>query len=293
MPNARADIGMFEAVAKQEPSLRWYAIADSAQHPELPDMISTKGYPVGCLLGGSQGSPLSQYAPHLVSLCSPLENTPVWNWISLQARAKPCVTILATHMQFEELFGRLVGFLDVALPDGEAMILAFWDPAILGTLMGQTDDETLHVKGPILSSSQRHMLVSGITGWWYWDRSSGFHEIPIDRNGNVRSLEPIELTQPQVDSLVEASVPDHLLYYLELNQPSLITDIPSSQRYGVVRRASERGRDIGLLTMRDLVNYVCIELVCKERMIEDEKIKGLMQQVKDGYLELDEAIASL
>jgi hypothetical protein len=45
------------------------------------------------------------------------------------------------------------------------------------------------------------------------------------------------LTQQQVDDLVEASVPDHVLYYLELNQAFLIGDVPSGQRYEMVLRA--------------------------------------------------------
>jgi hypothetical protein len=69
---------------------------------------------------------------------------------------------------------------------------------------------------------------------------------------------------------------------VELNQPLLIVDLAPSQRYEFVRRAFLRGRDIGLTSMGDLVNFVCMELIYKERMREDELIVALLENVKKG-----------
>jgi hypothetical protein len=219
-----------------------------------------------------------------------LEASSAWNWISLNAKSKPCLTVIATTTSFDTLFIQLAEYTEVVLPDAFAMFFAFWDPAILGTLMGQADDLTLHVKGPVMSSVQRSWLTRGLAAWWYWDRAGGMHAIAVDQVGNVSVTAPITLTQQQVDDLVEASVPDHVLYYLELNQPFLIGDVPSRQRYEMVRHALAKARNIGLLQMGDLVNFVCVELIYQERMLEDTVILNLLEQVKRGILTFSDAL---
>jgi hypothetical protein len=217
-----------------------------------------------------------------VELDSPLKDSSSWNWISLHSKSRPCVSVISATVSFDVLFRHLAQFTEVALPDGEVMFFAFWDPAILGTLIGQPDDLTLHVKGPVLTSDQQGVLMRGITKWWYWDRNGVLHLTAGEKVNGAQPTLPLMLTQSQVDELVEASVPDHILYYVELNQPLLIVDLAPSQRYEFVRRAFLRGRDIGLTSMGDLVNFVCMELIYKERMREDELIVALLENVKKG-----------
>jgi hypothetical protein len=166
MRSSNPDITLFEDVARQDTSSKWYAIVDSAQHRVLPGALLQGGYMVRCLLGASQGSPVAQHAPHLVELGSPLEASSAWNWISLNAKSEPCLTVIATTMSFDTLFIQLAECTEVVLPDAFAMFFAFWDPAILGTLMGQADDLTLHVKGPVMSSVQRSWLTRGMLLLW-------------------------------------------------------------------------------------------------------------------------------
>ena len=293
MPSLSPDIALFKGLARQNSSLNWYAIADSAQHSDLPARLEWHGKESRCLFGASQGSPVAKLAPHLVELPSPSNSTNAWSWISLHAKSKPCVSVIATTLPFGDLFSQLAACTEVTLPDGESMFLAFWDPAILGTLMGQPDDLTLHVKGPVLSSNQRSMLVQGLGGWWYWDRDGRLHDVRAEPANNDKSTGPITLTQQQVDDLVEASVPDHVLYYLELNQSFLISDISPTQRYALVQQALDRARDLGLFAMSDLVNYVCVELIYKQRMRQDRHIVDIFDQVKHGRLSFHDALEVL
>jgi hypothetical protein len=293
MASSNPDIATFEALARQDPLLKWYAIADSAQHRALPGALVQGGHLVRCLLGASQGSPLAQHAPHLVELGSPLVASSTWNWISLNAKSKPCLTVIAATMPFDTLFDQLAECTEVVLPDGYVMFFGFWDPAILGTLMGHPGDSTLHVKGPVLSSEQQFALTRGLAAWWYWDRAGKMHAIAADQVGNVQLTGKITLTQRQVDDLVEASVPDHVLYYLELNQPLLIADVPFSQRYQIVGRSLVAARDIGLFSMGDLVNFVCMELIYKERMREETDILKILDDVKRGRIRFRDALEEL
>jgi hypothetical protein len=290
MASSNQDIALFESVARQDASLKWYSIADSAQHRHLPSALAESCHDVRCLFGASQGSPVAKKAPHLVELSSPLKGGSAWDWIGLNAKAKPYLTVIATAQPFDALFSQLAECTEVSLPDADTMFFGFWDPAILGTLMGQAEDLTLHVKGPVLTPAQRSMLTRGLATWWYWDRVGGMHAIAVDKVLNVRPAGHLTLTQRQVDDLVEASVPDHLLYYLELNQPRLIADVPSTARYEIVRHGLARARGIGLVKMVDLVNFLCVELIYKERMQEDPVILKVLDQVKQGKLTFGDAL---
>jgi uncharacterized protein (DUF2345 family) len=289
-PKSNATIAPFQAIATQDPSLNWYAIADSAQHKDLPNALLKNGAQARCLLGAPQDSPVARHAPHLVSLESPLEAGSVWSWIHLNVRKSPCLSIIASHMPFDIFFEKIASFTEVVMPDGDSMVFAFWDPAILGTLMGQPDDLTLHVRGPVLNFEQQSAFVRGVSGWWYWDRGGDLHGIAATSLQEENVLLPIVINQCQVDELIEASVPDHVIYYLRQNQTEIMADVPTTKLYGVVSQSLKRARYFGLQGMRDLVDFVCVELVYKEQMKNNPAIVNLLEQVRLGNLDFQAAI---
>lgn len=289
----KPDMEIFNSAATQNPAWHWYVIADSAQHKALPGALTKNGETSRCFLDAPEGSPLSASAPHLVKLSTPQTDTPSWTWLRRNAATLPCVTVLASELNFDAVFSHLQRFTEVLLPDGEDMFFAFWDPAILATLLGQADDPTLHVPGPVLSEIQQATLTQDIKAWWYWDREGALRSLNMSQEENTYTDTPLQLTQKQVDDLVEASVPDHVLYHLELNQPLLLDDIKASKRYGVVQRHLVEARDIKLETMIDLVNYVCAGLIYKEQLKHDELILSLLNRVKQGELKFSEALEQM
>ena len=293
MKERKMEFANLEYFAQQDAGLKWYAIADSAQNSELPNILLNPTCLVRCLFGKPQGSLVAQYSPHLVELDSPRHRNEAWSWISLNVRMTSCVSIIATKLSFDELFSRLTQCIDVSLPDEESMFLAIWDPAILGTLIGQEDDDTLYVKGPVLDQNQRMILMQGINRWVYWNRNGACHTIYGSNVFEEDIASRIILNQGQVDALVEASVPDHILHYLSRNQSSLMDEIPFDRRYKFAVEALTRARDIGLKTMRDIINYVCAELFYKERMQKEESIIYLMSEVRNKNIAMDNAIREL
>ncbi len=284
------DLKVFQEMAQEDPSLQWYAIVDNAQCQKPPNILDVGSRQIRCLLDAPLNSPLAQLCPHLVELCAPDYVDSGWAWIRLHGASTPCVSVIATRKSFDALSTQLAGCTQISLPDGDTMFFAFWDSAVLGTLIGQTDDETLHVPGPVLDQRQQTMLTDGIEKWWYWDRNGGIHSFAVRSSSDLMAANSLELDQQQVDDLVEASVPDHLLYYLSLNQSALINDFSPSERYHIVRDALARARDIGLISMRDLVNYLCVELIYKERLSEDRYIAGLLAKVKANQLSFHDAL---
>jgi hypothetical protein len=287
-------IDTLAAVARNQPQWNWYAIADSAQEKALPNALGGVGGEARCLLGATQGSPLAENSPHLVALTSPARGGNAWEWIARMGVRKPCVTVLASQLGFDDLFEQLKQFAEIRLPDDTEMFFAFWDPAILGTLVGQSDDSTLYVKGAVLDDEQLGLLYGGLSGWWYWDRDGEMHTVSIEAEApTVRLDKPLKLRQRQVDELVEASMPDHVLYYVDLNQPHLLRDLPPEARYRYVMRALSGAREIGLETMKDLVNYVSASLIYGARWNQDSVIAGVLGRVKDGRIRFSDAMELL
>jgi len=279
-----------DAAAAGHPRWRWYAIADSAQSRQLPAALLETGGQARCLLGANQGTPLAAESPHLVPLCAPDVSSAAWQWIDLHARRGPSVTVIASLAGFDAMFLHLQKFTEIRLPDGDKMFFAFWDPAILGTVIGQSDDPTLHVRGPVFTGEQMGAIYEYIEGWWYWDRDGGRHSCAVTVKSATDIPLPLQLAQAQVDDLVEASVPDHVLYYLDLNQPLLLAGVPPPRRYGFVSSAIQDAQDIGIEGMQDMVNYVCAALVYKERMRQDAQIRNLLDAVKRGDLSFTAAL---
>jgi hypothetical protein len=285
---------IFIEAAVQTPSWNWYAIADSAQHRDLPGaLVRHSGGLTRCLFDAPPGSPLAANSPHLVQLERPTEESSSWKWIRRNANGKPCVTVIASDAGFDTVFAHLQQFIEVLLPDGEDMFFAFWDPAILGVLVGQSDDPTLYVRGPVLNVPERATLTQGIAGWWHWDRNGALRSLDMTTAASERAKTPLQLTQQQMDDLVEASMPDQLLHNINQNRPHLFNDAPNSKRYSYVTQMLPAARQIGLEGMRDLTNFVCLGLIYKERFMTDPEIRELLMQVQQKLITMDKAMEQM
>ncbi|PFH10926.1 uncharacterized protein DUF4123 [Collimonas sp. PA-H2] len=279
----------------QPPELYLYAIVDSAQDARLLDRLHkiTPRAQSQCLLADAQGPELSKAAPHLVILPPVAEDAEAWLLLFRSAASNPAsLTIIASPQEFAPLHAHLVQFTEVVLPDGDEMYFAFWDPAVLGTLVGQKDDHTLHVPGPVLSARQCSKLLTKINAWWYWDRDGNLHQVredvPQPDTDQVRL--PLKPTQVQLDMLIEASVPDHLLGYIKETQPELLIDIPEGERYMRVEHYLLEARKLNLRGMQDITRYICAGLIYGSQLQQNSVIEELLEKVKVGQISLPEAL---
>ncbi|CAD6508345.1 hypothetical protein LMG28727_00142 [Paraburkholderia kirstenboschensis] len=278
-----------------EPPLHFYLIVDSAQDSRHPLAIqqAEPGTRSQCLLTLAQGPDLEAAAPHLMTFPQFERDAASWQWVSSYGPTLPAaVSIIASSLQFEALYAHLHSSTEVLLPDGEEMILAFWDPAVLATLVGQLDDTTLHVLGPVLTVQQREKFLTGITAWWYWDRNGKLHQIAPALNPSAANtvMLPLRLSQTQVDMLVEASLPDHIVGYINANKPELLAKIAEPERYPRVEKHLHEARKLRLLGMRDILDYVCAALIYGDGMYESSVIEALLEKVRMRQTSLAEAL---
>jgi len=293
MANENNLLTQIDVLLTANPALRLYAIADPAQDTKLRTHYFAKIKTQSSLLDPTDTSTeAATVAPFLVQIPTPKEDVNFWKGLEGYAKqVPPTLTILASAQPFQALHRHLAYFTEVHLPDDSAMILAYWDPAILGTLLGNAADTTLHVQGPVLTEQQRAALLSPIARWWYWDRGGGLQCIddtatPI----TVDYAEPTPLDQKQVDLLIEASVPDHVLTYVKETQPALLERLPSTAHYPTVRRLLVEAKSLRLDTQQDQVRFVGVSLVYGPQMKTDESIQRLLEKVQHRELKLETAL---
>ena len=285
------------ASAFDNQDLNCYAIIDHAQDASLLAKFAKDGLSTcsKCLLPAALDSDMADYAPHLVALSPLAADAESWPHI-LQAGARhpASFTLLASRLSFDTLWECLAQFSEIALPDNTAMIFAFWDPAVLGTLTGQKSDLTLHVPVPVLSERQRARLLQGTAAWWYWDRDGNPQQVLPRDNEEAAAAHlvtlPLKLTQVQVDMLVEAGVPDQLLSMVMENQPQLLWDIPLPQHYRTMEKHLIGARKLKLFGMRDILNYTCAALIYGDAIKTNPTIVALLEQVKAGGMNFDAAL---
>jgi Domain of unknown function (DUF4123) len=275
-----------------QPALRLFALVDPAQNRRVVPMIASESVPNECLFGYEIDSPIAVTTPRLVSLDDPIASR-LLGWLLQNMPTQPVATLLASTARLPAIAAHLRRCLDVELEGLDSMTLALWDPAILGTLVGQPDDDTLHVSGPALQHDQIDDLLAPLSHWWYCDRLGRLHDaVPsamrAERHDGV--IRNKVLVAAQVDDLVEASVPDHLLQHIRQNQPELLERLPGSQHYQFVQQQLCRARQHGLKGTGDLVNYTCLALAFGSRFDELPSATALWGQVKDGSMTFNAAL---
>jgi Domain of unknown function (DUF4123) len=269
-----------------------FAIADAAQDAALPGAITGEAKHE-CLFGYDQGATVFNVSPHLVQISDTSKNSKALRWIANHAVGKPSITLLASALPFEELVLHFRRHLEVRLDDGDEMFLAYWDPAILAPLVGQADDKTLYVRGPILNESQCASLLGPILSWWYWDREGGMHALQPPSATKINLDLPLKLNEIQIDQLVEASVPDNILAHLRQNLPAVLLDVPPEKQYRFTVSQLAKGRTYKLEGTGDLTNYVGLGFMWGESFDQHEVVAPILADVKAGKTSFDEALQNM
>jgi hypothetical protein len=276
------------------PELSLFVLIDIAQEPSLLQQIRASDLPSACLYGYDADAPIARGTPRLVQI-DPLRDEKLLSRLIRQSSSRPVATVIAASCSLAMLLSHLRASMDVQLEGHDDMFLAIWDPSILAALIGTNADKTLYVEGPVLAQEQAKALVGPIRHWWYWDRKGNRHDVAqrIAQSDILAADLPLQLNSEQVEMLVEASVPDHLIYHLGTNLPELLEKLPTEKRYEFVCQQLKRARTYGLEGTGDLVNYVAIALAFGAQFDEQAEVVAILRQVKAKKLGFDQAIKSL
>lgn len=283
-----------DALQKASPNVNLFVIADPAQDAKLktdylnPSLFTQQR----CLLNVADISTQALAVSPFLVLIPKTADERFWRAIETFVKNNvPTLTVLASPLPFDDLHAHLNHFTEVTLPDNSQMILAYWDPAILGTLLGNPQDSTLHVDGPVFTTKQHQALLSPIAAWWYWDRQGQLQTLRPQGNGPAQhDHKRIKLAHVQVDMLVEASVPDHILSHLRVNQPALLAPIAPQKQYEEIKRHLLGARQLHVSSMADILQYVAAGLLYGTRLQTDPSIVALLDQVRQRSIPLAQAL---
>ena len=283
----------FKKYPLEQLELNIYAIADAAQDKRF--LKSLDHLKQQCLLVEAAGEKAREISPHLLQLPRDFEASE-WNWIAKNVAGTTGITLIISDLPFELLFDHLRQFLEVKFEGGLEMMLAFWDPVILATLVGNATDKTLYVQGPVLDAQQIENLLKPIQSWWYWDRLGNIQAI-FGLNEKTEDFSaiatPLHLTAEQEEMLVEATFPDNLIYYLKLNNAFLVDEIDDYELYQFVMKTIPEAREYKLEGTRDILNFISIKLIYKEKFSTDAELQTVLSQLKNQQIMMDDAMKAL
>ena len=280
----------FEKYPLDQVGLNVYALADAAQDKKFLKVLEHLRQK--CLLTEAGGEKAREISPHLLQL--PKDFTALeWEWIEKNIAGTTKMTIIISPLSFDYLYKHLRQFLDVEFDGGLEMMLAFWDPAILATLVGHKADKTLYVQGPVFNPQQIETLLKPIQSWWYWDRSGNLQGI-FGLNERVELLPsietPLHFSSEQEEMMVEATFPDNLMYYLKLNNSFLVDKIDDDTLYQLVVKSIPKARAYDLSGTRDILNFICLKLIYKDQFESDHNLQYLLIHLKDKKFTMDQVM---
>ena len=284
----------FKQLRQSAPAQQLYVLLDLAQSASLSALLpASDAQP---LFGFERGSKEAQLCPWLVRLgavgtaLGPAQKKLLDHVLSI-VQTQPSASLLTTDCDMDVLLAHLRRAIDVKLQGQEPMYLAFWDPAVLAALMGQTDVDTGSRIEAVLEPAQRQALLGPIARWVCWSRSGRLVEYAAAKDAiKPAGALPISLSKTQIDAMLAANLPDLLIYYLRLNQPMLRDKLPPLPMYWFVRQQIAFASRYGLRGPRDLVNYLCLALVAGTRFDQLPRVKPVLAQVKAGTLRFDKAM---
>lgn len=271
-----------------------YALIDAAQDR----FFLKKNYHLQArnLLTEAAGVKAAEISPHLVKL-SHISNNIEWQYINRKVVGTPRMTIIISALSFDDLYTHLRQFTNVKFEGGLEMFLAFWDPTILGTLLGQKTDLTLYIKQQVLSPEQKKVLLEPIHCWWYWDRLKHLQKIEgKGQNDLLRFYDwrnPLEFTVEQEEQMIEATFPDLLIYYLKLNNPFLVENFNSWDLYQYVIEKISQAREYTLNGTRDILNFICLNLIYKDNFENNKQLQSSLLNVKANKITMDQAMEEI
>ena len=87
-------------------------------------------------------------------------------------------------------------------------------------------------------------------------------------------------TTSQEEMMVEATLPDNLIYYLKLNNSFLVDKMNDDTLYKLVIQSIPEARTYDLSGTRDILNFICLKLIYKDQFNQDTELKFQLNQLK-------------
>lgn len=181
---------------------------------------------------------LGEHCPVLASLLATADSA---NFMSLFVSGQPLYIVRK----------RLTWLTDVAHEDGTEWVMRYYDPLILPHWLD------------VLDEAQRTQALAGIGVWLYTDVRGRPQLVPglPDAASAAVDSEPMRLTQPQCDELMNRTLPYMVMQQLESDDPQVLSSLAPHDRYDYFAGQLGKAHGYGLVSPTDLKTYCMLSLM--------------------------------
>lgn len=199
-------------------------------------------------------------------------------WICEQAIYTSTLMMLGSRLDIDDLTTELTLRLEARISDDMDAVLRFFDPRIFECL------------AKVLRAEQLANLCNPARTWWYVDRQGHFIKLEQEFRYVKNNYEPLELTEGQEFSLIEASEPDQVIHILDKVMPKVRSSMPKDI-YGFVVDNMRSASKSGLIGPIDFALY---SIMVATRGINFETLpywRQAMDNVRAGSISFADAVA--
>jgi hypothetical protein len=156
--------------------------------------------------------------------------------------AQAC-SVIVSEQPLVALAEALRKHLDVILPDGEDMLMRFFDPRVLPFWFD------------ILPAESRCVLASTLQSWGYVDHRQQMAWLTLEESSTAEVSLPFTIDQAQQDKLMCQCLPYVLLDRLSVDPGSLLTHVPGDKRYEHISALIDKAQSHGFDGMADMEEF--------------------------------------
>ncbi|SDC89488.1 protein of unknown function [Massilia sp. PDC64] len=175
-------------------------------------------------------------APILVLVCKKNRRVAprsLLEWTANNGTFSSSIVILASPLDLDEIGERLSSRLDARLSDNLEVMLRFFDPRVLGSLI------------KIMPEDQKNAFLGLAESWAYVDRAGDLIDISVTFNDRENFSTPFAISQQQEFALLEASEIDQVLDVLRSNFPDSLALIKKPEQSTFVACQIDSARKLG------------------------------------------------
>ncbi|MED5618257.1 DUF4123 domain-containing protein [Ideonella sp. BN130291] len=230
-----------------------------------------------CLLGDlRQEAQLA--SPWLVEVAAHT-SAPLLHWTLELARQHSAVTWMHSPLAPFALAHRLRARTETALPDGEAMLLRYFDPRVLPALES------------LLEPAQRASYLAVGSAWFHLDRGRTLLRIELAGASSPDPFAPpLRLTDKQFSGLLHAAEVDSVMPELVRQVPQTFLAMPAADRVSFTRRWLARADELKLTQHPDRVALCVLAARLEDGFDKRPPWAELLQAVQGQRITLAQAM---
>lgn len=265
----------------QQDNGRLYGLIDGAQYPEaVAPWVFAFSPEVRSLFEGLPEEDAGNAAPLLFEIDN--LHAEWMRQIDQMDQYRPCLTVLRSPLAIDDLKTHLQRFLFADIGDGMVVLLRFFDPRTLPSLLAT------------LSEDLRAALTAPILAWLYRGGVCAWQHVEIGENHRSQSIEPptVSLTSAQLDQLEQCDEPYTLMS--ELSRLNLFDDAqPYATKFQDFVRRYNRAVQWGLSSRLDRQMYCVASYQYGEQFDQTGFIQGAILASAAGKRPLAESFGEI